>query len=147
MEIILLEDVEGLGNRGERVSVAKGYARNYLLPRTLALPATSAGARMFAERERIRQSRADKERNAAEELAHKLSKVSVTLTAQVGEDEKLFGSVTAQDIADALGEQGFDIDRRRIQLEEPIKVLGVYRVDVKLYQEIGATIKVWVAKQ
>lgn len=147
MEVILLDNVEGLGNRGERVSVAKGYARNFLLPRSLALPATSSGARMFAERERICQSRSDKERRVASELARKLSKVSLTIAAQVGEDEKLFGSVTAQDVADALKEQGFEIDRRRIQLEEPIRVLGVYRVDVKLYQEIGATIKVWVAKE
>ncbi len=147
MEVILLEAVEGLGARGDRVQVARGFARNYLVPRNLAILATSAGARMFEDQERARRNRSDKERRAAEALAHKMKDASVTLHAQVGEDEKLFGSITASDIATALQTQGFTIDKRQVQLEEPLKVLGVYRVEVKLYQDVAAAIKVWVAKQ
>ncbi len=147
MEVILLEAIDGLGTRGDRVQVARGYARNYLVPKQLALPATSAGARMFEEAERSRRSRTEKERRGAEALAKQLETVSVTMHAQVGEDEKLFGSVTAADIADALKAQGLEVDRRQVMLEEPIKVLGVYRVELKLYQDITAVVKVWVAKQ
>jgi len=147
MEIILLEAVEGLGARGDRVQVARGFARNYLVPRNLAIMATSAGARVFEDQERARRNRSDKERRAAEALAQKMKDVSVTLHAQVGEDEKLFGSITANDIATVLQAQGFTIDKRQVQLEEPLKVLGVYRVEVKLYQDVSAAIKVWVAKQ
>ena len=147
MEVILLESVEGLGARGDRVQVARGYARNYLVPRNLAILATSAGARVFEEQQRARRGRMEKEQRAAESLAHKLAEVSITLHAQVGEDEKLFGSITSSDIAAALQEKGFQIDKRHVMLEEPLKVLGVYRVDVKLFQDISAAVKVWVAKQ
>jgi len=147
MEVILLEHVEGLGERGAHVQVASGYARNFLLPKRLALPATSAGARTFAAEERVRQSRAEQERKQAEALARRLGSASVTIPAQVGEEEKLFGSVTTQDIAEALVAQGFEIDRRQIQLEEPLKVLGVYKIDVRLWQDIVVPVKVWVTKQ
>ncbi len=147
MEVILLEGVEGLGGRGDRVQVARGYARNYLVPKKLALPATSAGARIFEETERGRKSRTEKDRHAAEALARQMKDVSLTVYAQVGEDERLFGSVTAQDIADALKVKGFDVDRRQVLLEEPLKVLGVYRVDVKLYADINAPLNIWIAKQ
>ncbi len=147
MEVILLESIEGLGTRGDRVQVARGYARNFLLPRQLALQATGAGARVFEEAERAHRKRTASERTTAESLASKMSEASMTLYAQVGEDEKLFGSVTAQDIAEALTEQGYPIDRRQVLLEEPIKVLGVYWVEVKLFQDIHAKVKVWVAKQ
>jgi large subunit ribosomal protein L9 len=147
MEVILLEAVDGLGSRGDRVQVARGFARNYLVPRKLAILATSAGARMFEDQEHARRNRADKERRVAELQGAKMKDVSVTLHAQVGEDEKLFGSITTSDIADALQAQGFSIDKRQVLLEEPLKVLGVYRVEVKLYQDVTAAIKVWVAKQ
>jgi large subunit ribosomal protein L9 len=147
MDLILLENVEGLGERGTRVEVAAGYARNFLLPKKLALPATSAGAKMFAEAERVRRIRGEQERRHAETLAKQLAAASVTIPAQVGEDEKLFGSVTSQDIADALAAQGFEIERRRIQLEEPLRVLGVYKIDIKLHPEISVPLKVWVTKQ
>ncbi len=147
MKVILLENVEGLGKRGDHVTVANGYARNYLLPMKMALPATSAGARMFAEREQIRKRRVEKERHAAEELKKKLEKVSVSIEAQVGEDEKLFGSVTAQDISEALKAMGFEVDRRRVMLEEPIRVLGVYKVRLALHPEVSTDIKVWVTKK
>jgi large subunit ribosomal protein L9 len=146
MEVILLQDVEGLGARGDRKSVAGGYARNYLLPRQLALPATSAGARVFEEGERIRRARSEKDRRVAEAFGQKLEKASLTVHAQVGEDEKLFGSVTAQDIAEAAQAAGFTIERKQIQLEEPIRALGVYRIDVKLHPEVVVPIKLWVAK-
>ena len=147
MEVILLDGIEGLGERGDRVQVARGYARNFLLPRNLALMATGAGARVFEESERSRRGKMEKEKYAAELLAKKLHNLSVTINAQVGEEEKLFGSVTTQDIADALKAEGFDIDKRRVMLEEPLKVLGVYKVDVKLFSDVSATIKVWIAKK
>ena len=102
---------------------------------------------MFEEHERSARKRSEKDHRAAEKLAQQLEDLAVTISAQVGEDEKLFGSVTTQDIAEAVREKGFEIDRRQIMLEEPLKVLGVYRVDVKLYQDVSATLKVWVAKQ
>jgi len=147
MEVILLENIDGLGDRGDRVQVARGYARNFLLPRNLVLVADGAGARMFEQVENSRRGREEKEKLAAEQLAKKLSKASVSIQAQVGEEEKLFGSVTTQDIADSLKEQGFEIDKRQVMLEEPLKVLGVYKVDVKLFAEVHATIKVWITKK
>ncbi|MFH1145038.1 MAG: 50S ribosomal protein L9 [Candidatus Eisenbacteria bacterium] len=147
MEVILLEEVGGLGVRGAKVQVASGYARNFLLPKKLALPATSAGAKTFAEVERLRHGREDQERRKAEDLARALASVNITIPAQVGEEEKLFGSVTAQDIAEAIQAQGFAIERRQVQLEEPLRVLGVYKVDVRLFQDILVPVKVWVTKQ
>ncbi len=147
MEVILLENIEGLGTRGDRVQAAKGYVRNFLLPRKLVLMADGAGAKMFEQAERSRRGREEKEKVTAEQLAKKLSKVSITINAQVGEEEKLFGSVTTQDISDSLKEQGFDIDKRQVMLEEPLKVLGVYKVDIKLFAEVKATIKIWIAKK
>jgi large subunit ribosomal protein L9 len=147
MEVILLEDVEGLGRRGDRRSVAPGFARNLLLPRKLAIPATSAGAKVFEETERIRRTRGEKEHREAEALARRLEKVSLTIPVQVGEDDRLFGSVTSQDIIDALKQEGFAIERRRVQLEDPIKVLGVYKVDLRLHPEVNVPLKVWVTKQ
>jgi len=146
MDVILMHDVEGLGSRGDRKSVASGFARNYLLPRKLALPATSAGARMFEEAERLRRARGDKEKRGAEALATRLEKLSLTVEAQVGEDDKLFGSVTAQDIVEAARAAGFELERRQVQLEEPLRALGVYRIDVKLHPEVVVPIKLWVAK-
>ncbi|MBM3317214.1 MAG: 50S ribosomal protein L9 [Candidatus Eisenbacteria bacterium] len=147
MEIILLEDVEGLGRRGERRSVAPGYARNHLLPGKLAIPATSAGARLFEQAERVRAARGEKERRDAQGLARRLEKISLTIPAQVGEDDRLFGSVTSQDIVEALQEQGLTVERRRVQLEEPLKVLGVYKIDIRLHADIVVPIRIWVTKQ
>jgi large subunit ribosomal protein L9 len=147
MEVILLEDVEGLGRRGDRRSVAPGFARNLLLPRKLAIPATSAGAKVFEETERLRRTRGEKEHREAESIARRLEKVSLTIPVQVGEDDRLFGSVTSQDIVDALKQEGFTIERRRVQLEDPIKVLGVYKVDLRLHPEVNVPLKVWVTKQ
>jgi large subunit ribosomal protein L9 len=147
MQIILTQDVEGLGKKGDRATVADGYARNYLFPRELALEATSAGAKLFDELERQRAAVANREHREAEKLADKLKHVNVQISVQVGEDDRLFGSVTSADIAQVLKEQGIELDRRAIQLEEPLKVLGVYSVRVKLHSEIEAKVKVLVKPQ
>ncbi len=147
MKVILREIVENLGKRGETVDVAKGYARNYLIPRKLAVEATAGNQRSYAEEEKLREVRENKIRRQAERLAEKVRKVSVTATAQVGEDDRLFGSITAHDIEELLRAQGFEIDRKKILLEEPLKALGVYTVPIKLHREVECAIKVWVVKK
>jgi large subunit ribosomal protein L9 len=147
MEIILLEDIEGLGKRGETVKVANGHARNYLLPMKKAVPLKGAGARVFQEEEKRRKATENKMRRAAEKLATDLEKVSCTIAVKAGEDDKLFGAVTAADIAELLDKQGVKIDKRKIALEEPLKALGVYTVTIKLFQDVQADIKVWVVSE
>jgi large subunit ribosomal protein L9 len=147
MEIILLEDVYGLGRKGDTVKVVRGYARNFLLPRNLALEATSAGARVFQERERVSTIQRNRQRNAAEKEAGALNKLTLTIPVQAGEDGKLFGSVTNSDIAEELARAGHAIDKRQIQLEETLRELGVYHVRVKLYQDVDAKVRVFVTKQ
>lgn len=146
-EVILLEDIHGLGRRGDNVRVKPGYARNYLLPRSLALEATSAGARLFQEKERSRSIQENRLRHAAEKEAEKINKLTVTIPVQAGEDGKLFGSVTNADIAEAMDKAGTQVDKRSILLEEPLKELGVYLVRVKLFQEVEARIRVLVTNQ
>ena len=147
MEIILLEDVKGVGNRGDKVKVSNGYARNFMLPRKLAIAAGGAGAKVFAEVERRRARRDHKTRREAEEAARKYTDVAVHISMEVGEDDRLFGSVTSTDIATQLKEQGIEVDKRKILLEEPLKQLGVYHVPIKLFQDVEAKIKVWVVKK
>ena len=147
MEIILLEDVEGLGKRGQTVKVAHGYARNYLLPLGKAVASTGAGARIFQEELRRRGARENKMHKAAERLAAELAGVSCTIAVKAGEDDKLFGAVTAGDIAELLKKQGYEIDKRKVMLEEPLKVLGVYTVPIKLFQDVDAHVKVWVVSE
>ncbi|RMG66390.1 MAG: 50S ribosomal protein L9 [Calditrichaeota bacterium] len=147
MKIILRQSVERLGEAGEVVTVKDGYARNYLIPKQLAYPATPSYIKMLEEERRQKQHRLQKEKRMAEELAEKLKKVSVTIPVRVGEEDRMFGSVTTQDIAAALKEQGYDIDRRKILLDEPIKELGIYPVSIKLHPEVEASIKVWVVKE
>jgi len=147
MELILLEDVKDLGKRGERITVKDGHARNYLLPRKMAVPATSRGIKMMQEADRLRAVRELKVHREAEELAKALNKVSCTAEVQAGEDDRVFGSVTSADIAELLKAQGFDIDKRKIVIEEPLKALGVYTIPVKLHGDIEAKVKVWVVKQ
>lgn len=145
--VILLESVEGLGKRGDQVNVAPGYARNYLLPKKLALPATPGNEKVFAQASRQREVKRHKSRAEAERLAARLSSVSVTARAQAGEEDRLHGTITSSDIADLLKLQDIVIDRHQIQIEEPLKTLGVFDVRVKIYEDIGATIKVWVVKE
>jgi len=147
MQVILLEAIQGVGDRGEKVKVAAGYARNYLIPNRLAISAAGAGAKIFTEVERQRSSREAKQRRAAEQTASRFDDVSVHIPMEVGEEDRLFGSVTSADIAAQLKEQGIDVDRRKILLEEPLKQLGVYTVPIKLFHGVEGKIKVWVVKK
>ncbi|MDH4063766.1 MAG: 50S ribosomal protein L9 [Acidobacteriota bacterium] len=147
MEVILREHVEHVGDRGQIVRVADGFARNYLLPRKLALPATDAN-RKWVERERkIVDAREAEERVAAQALAVRLSALEVSVARKVGENEQLYGSVTNADIADLLLAQGVEIDRRKILLPDPLKTLGESTVPVKLHREVTAQVRVVVVKE
>jgi large subunit ribosomal protein L9 len=147
MEIILREHVEHVGRRGEIVKVADGYARNYLLPRKLALPAT-AGNKKHVERERrIVEARESAEKGQAEGLAARLTSIEIVISRRVGDTEQLYGSVTAADITDFLKTQGFEIDRRKLILPEPIKAIGDHTVPLKLHREVTVPLKVRVAKE
>lgn len=147
MNVILRQDHDKLGHIGDVVDVKDGYARNFLIPRSIAFPATEGGMRALEEEKKQAAMRQTKELKSSERLAVELEKVSVTVQMKVGEDERLFGSVTSQMIADALKEKGFDIDKRTIDLEEPIKALGIYTVNVKLPQSITGKVKVWVVRE
>jgi large subunit ribosomal protein L9 len=147
MEVILRDHVEHLGRRGEIVKVADGYARNYLLPRKLALPATDAN-RKWVERERkLAEARDVEERGAAEGIATRLNALELQINRRVGENDQLYGSVTNADIAELLASKGFEIDRRKILLPDPIKTLGSNTVPVKLHREVTAQLKVSVGKE
>jgi large subunit ribosomal protein L9 len=147
VEVILRQSVENLGAPGEVVSVSNGYARNYLLPRGIAYLATEGNKKRIAQEKARLESAETSRRESAEELAKKLEEVSITFAARVGEEGKLFGSVTGSDIAQQLEAQGFQIEKRQIDLHEPIKALGVYRVPIRLHAEVKPEIKVWVIKQ
>ena len=147
MKVILTEDVDTLGNAGEIVAVKDGYARNFLLPRQLALIANKGNMAVYKEVRRQREVQQSRAKREAEVLAESLEKVSCNVPVTVGEGDRIFGSVTAQQIADLLKEQGFDIDRRIVQLDEPIRALGVYDVPLRLHPEVEAKIKVWVVKE
>jgi large subunit ribosomal protein L9 len=147
VEVILLNTVPSLGQRGETVKVKPGFARNYLFPRKLALPVSEGNQRVFKEEEKVLAKRDEQARNVAQGAATKLTDVSCTIPVQVGDEDRLYGSVTANDIAKVLKDQGFDIDKKQIELDEPIKQLGVYTIDVKLHREVSAPIKVWVVKE
>ena len=147
MEVILRQAIDTVGKPGDVVDVSPGYARNYLIPRGLAYLATAGNRKRIAQ-EKARLEAAENERiGAAQGLAAKLEAVSLTFSARVGEEEKLFGSVTAADIAHQLHEQGFEIEKRQIDLHEPIKALGVYKVPIRLHAEVKPEIRVWVIKQ
>ncbi|HEY7187079.1 MAG TPA: 50S ribosomal protein L9 [Vicinamibacterales bacterium] len=147
MEVILREHVDNLGKRGEIVKVADGYARNFLLPRKLALPATD-GNRKHVERERrIVEAREAAEKVQAEAIAARLNMIDIAITRRVGETDQLYGSVTAVDIADYLKGKGFEIDRRKLILPEPIKAIGEHTVPLKLHREVTVPLKVRVVKE
>lgn len=147
MQVILLDTVPKLGERGATVNVKAGYARNYLFPRKLALPATEPNMRVFQEHRRVLEKRDETARTAAEQWAAKLADASCTITVQVGEEERLYGSVTAVDIARSLQSQGHEVDKKQIELAEPIKQLGVYTVDVRFHRDVSVPVKVWVVKE
>lgn len=146
MEVILMQSVDNLGQMGDTVSVARGYARNYLVPKGLAVLATEGHRKLVAEHMKLESKRDDLRKASAEELAAKLGELSCTLTVQAGEDDKLFGSVGPRDIAEALKSDSQEFDHKQIVLDEAIKQLGVYSVPVKLHSEVEVTAKVWVVK-
>ena len=147
MKVILRDDVEKLGTAGNVVSVADGYARNFLFPRNLAVPATKGNVRSIDEIKKQKQFRENKKKKEAQRQKDRLEKVSLTAEVQTGEEDKVFGSVTAANIATLLEKQGFDIDRRKIMLEEPLKALGVYTIEIKLATDVTANVKLWVVKK
>jgi large subunit ribosomal protein L9 len=145
MKIILKEDVKNLGTMGSLVNVADGYARNYLIPRNLAVEADIKNIKQFEHEKKIILEKAKKVKKSAEELANKLSSITLTIEATAGDDGKLFGSVTTMDVASALSSQGIEIDRRKITIpDEPIKRLGTYTVHIKLYPEVTASVNLEV---
>jgi large subunit ribosomal protein L9 len=147
MKVILRQDFETLGKIGEVVDVKDGYARNYLFPRGIAYAALKGNIRALEEEKKAVDKRSKQELKAAEELASVLEPISVTIPVQVGEEDKIFGTVTTQMIADALKEKGHEIDKRKIEIEEPIKALGIYGVSLKLHPSVSAKIKVWVVRE
>ena len=147
MEVILKEDVEKLGHRGDVVKVAEGYGRNFLLPRKLAIEANAANRAVIVEMKAASQRRSVKEVADAEGLAKQLEPVTLAFYRRTGEGEHLFGSVTSADIAQELEQRGFNLDRRKIQLDNPIKMLGDFDVPIKLHRDVTAQIKVTVSRE
>lgn len=147
MRVILRQDHEKLGKIGDVVDVKDGYARNFLIPKNIAFKATEGGVRALEEEKKQLAARGQKDLHKAERLAAELEKISVTLPMKVGEDDKLFGSVTSQMIADSLKEKGFEIDKRLIVLDESIKALGIYTVGVRLYTGVEGKLKIWVVRE
>ena len=147
MKIILRDDVADVGKCGEVVTVKNGFARNYLIPRNFAIPATPGNLRSIGEVNRQKNFRDRKRMREADKLRLALEKISITAEVQVGEEDKVFGSVTSSQISELLEKQGFIVDRRDILLEEPIRALGVYTVSVKLDREVSGKLKVWVVKK
>ena len=147
LEVILRKPVEKLGAAGETVKVAPGYARNYLVPRGLAYPASEANASRVAHEKKALETRLARAREEAMEAARRLADTSITFVEKAGEEDQLYGSVSAERIAGKLAEMGHPVQRRHVQLEEPIKKLGVYNVEVRLHPEAAASVKVWVVKE
>jgi large subunit ribosomal protein L9 len=147
MKVILREDVYNLGKSGELVTVKAGYGRNYLLPRKLAALANEQNLRQLKHEKAVISARQDKLKSAAQEQAQKLTALSVRISRKVGEQEKLYGSVTALDIAEGLASQGFKLDRRQIHLPEPIKAVGKFDVEIRLHREVASTISVEVVPE
>ena len=147
MKVILTEGHENLGQAGSVIVVKDGYARNYLIPRKLALVASKGNLNVYEELKRQKEARNTRSQREGVALSRKLEKAACTIPVAVGKEDQIFGSVTAQHISDQLVEQGFEIDRRWIELEEPIRSLGVYDVSVRLHAEVHATVKVWVVKE
>ena len=147
IEVILREDVKTLGRAGEMVRVKPGYARNYLLPQGLAFEATEGNKKRIAAESRARASRNEAEQGEAQRIADTLGSVKLNLTGKAGEEGKLFGSITSQDIADALAREGHTVDKRRIELEHPIKTVGEHAVTVRLHPEVHAELRVSVAAE
>jgi len=147
MEVILKEDVPKLGHRGDLVKVAEGYGRNFLLPKKLAIEATAGNKKVIEQMKAAAVRKAQKDKTDAEALAAQFNGVTVTITRRAGEQDQLFGSVTSSDVASELEKKGFTIDRRKIELDQPIKTVGEFSVPVRLFREVTATVKVEVKKE
>jgi len=147
MKIILRENIDKLGDAGDVVKVANGYARNYLLPRGLAAQATEDNVRQLTHEKHLIFLRQEKAKRAAIKLSKELSSLSITIARQVGEEDRIFGSVTTRDIAEEMRKEGYKINRRQLNMPEVVRKLGVYECEVKLHNEVTATFKVWVVSQ
>jgi large subunit ribosomal protein L9 len=147
MEVILREHVESLGRRGDVVRVAEGYARNYLLPRKLALPVNDNNKRQIEREKKLAEARDMEEKSAAEAIAQRLGQIEIEIPRRVGEHDTLYGSVTSADIAQALHAKGFEVDKRKIGLPEPLKALGESTIPVKIHREVTAQVKVKVVPE
>jgi large subunit ribosomal protein L9 len=147
MKVILRQNHNKLGNIGDVVDVKDGFARNYLIPRSIAFRATEGNLKALEQEKKSLARKEEKVVQDSEKLAAQLGSVSLTITMKVGEDDKLFGAVTSQMIADSLTEKGYSIDKRIIELEEPIKTLGIFEVPVKLHAKVSAKVKVWVVRE
>jgi large subunit ribosomal protein L9 len=147
MEVILREDIDNLGTRGQVVKVAPGYARNFLLPKRLAVQATESNKKIVEQERQAHLRKEAKAQGEAEDLGRLMSHVTVTISQKAGENDQLFGSVTTKDIADGLAAQNYTIDRRKIQLDEPIKQLGEFKVPIRLHKDVSVDITVVVAKE
>lgn len=143
-ELILLADITDLGLEGDIVKVADGYARNHLIPHKLAVPVNKAAFRRLEKSKQEREARQKNDIDTAQELGAKLEQVSCTITVKVGENDKIFGSIHTNDIVKAFQEQGFELDRHNLQLDQPIRELGVYTVKIKLHPQVEASLKVWI---
>src|SRR5947199_4062523 len=147
MEVILREDIERLGNRGDVVKVAAGYARNFLLPKKLAVTATESNKKIVEQERQAHLRKETKLKGEAEDLGKMMAGVSITIAQKAGENDQLFGSVTAKDVAEALERKNFTIDRRKIQLDEPIKQLGEHKINVRLHKDVTTEITVNVVRE
>jgi large subunit ribosomal protein L9 len=147
MKVILKEDIKKLGKIGQIVDVADGYARNYLVPKGLAIEASTKNIRSLEHEKKIIQERAKKHKDSAQDLASRISAMILTIRAKAGEEEKLFGSVTTMDIAEALLNEGVEIDKKKISLEEPIKRLGSYAVQIKLHPDVSVPLNIQVIQE
>lgn len=146
MKVILTEDIPNLGKMGDLIQIKDGHARNYLIPKKLAVLANPQNIKAFEHQKTLLKQKQNRIKREAEKLAEKIEKISCTIAKPTGEEDKLFGSVTSLDIEESLNEEGTKIDRKKILLEEPIKTLGIYKVPIKLHPEVTANLKVWVVK-
>lgn len=147
MEVVLKKDYDGLGKAMDVVTVKNGYARNFLIPREIAVPATEGNKKKVAEAKKVAEIREEKKIVELRELAVKIEQVPCTIPVKVGDEEQIFGSVSAQDISDFLKKEGFEIEKRDVNLDEPIKQLGVYNIKIDLHRSVSAKLKVWVVKE
>jgi len=147
MKIILTEDVQHLGSASQLISVKDGYARNFLIPNGKAIMATTQNLKNLEHQKRLIQEKLNKTKRLAEGLARKIEAISCTIPKPVGEEDKIFGSVTTADVQNCLKNEGLDIDKKKILLEEPIRSLGIFSIPIKLHSEITANLKVWVVKE